>query len=57
MLWRASLGWYAFLLLGVPLVFYAAALWQGWRFGDPPHFASLSGWLVAVLLMAIKGPS
>lgn len=56
LLWRASFGWYAFLFLGVPLVFYVAALWQGWRFGDPPHFASLSGWLVAALLMAIKGP-
>ncbi|MDI5892374.1 CPBP family intramembrane glutamic endopeptidase [Halomonas rhizosphaerae] len=56
LLWRASLGWYAFLLLGVPLVFYAAALLQGWRFGNPPDFASLSAWLVAALLMVIKGP-
>ncbi|MDI5920086.1 CPBP family intramembrane metalloprotease [Halomonas sp. LR5S13] len=56
LLWRASLGWYAFLLLGVPLLFYAAALLQGWRFGNPPDFASLSAWLVAALLMVIKGP-
>jgi len=56
LLWRASIAWYALLIIGIPLVFYAAAAMQGQRFTDPFPFDSLAAYLLAALLMAIKGP-
>ena len=56
LIWRASIGWYALMFIGIPLVFYAAADFQGWRLTDPFPFPSVPGYLTAAFLMAIKGP-
>jgi len=55
-LWRCSLPWYSFLILGIPLIFYTASgLQNGWL-TDPFPFSSWQALLTASLFMAIKGP-
>lgn len=56
LIWRSSIGWYALMIIGIPVVFYAAAALQGRRFTDPFPFPSIPGYLTAAFLMAIKGP-
>lgn len=56
LLWRCSWRWYAFLLLGVPLVFYAGSYLKGNISGAAFPFAAVSSFLVALVLVAIKGP-
>ena len=56
LLWRCSLAWYAFLILGIPLLFYAGALWKGNLFTESFPFVSFQSLLTALLLSAIKGP-
>lgn len=56
LLWRTSPAWYALILLGIPLIYYAAAMLQGQSFSDPFPFASVFAYLMAAFLMAIKGP-
>lgn len=56
LLWRAPWAWYAFLLLGVPLVFYAGAWIKTGSFGFTFSFESAPAFLTALLLIAIKGP-
>ncbi len=56
LLWRCSLPWYAFVLLGLPLVFYAGSAWKGNLFTEPFPFSSFKSLLAALLLGAIKGP-
>lgn len=56
LLWRCSAGWYAFLLLGVPLIFIAGSAIRGNLLEAPLAFASLPTILLALLLAAIKGP-
>lgn len=55
-LWRAGLPWYLFLLLGLPLLFYAGAAWKGTLFTDPFPLDPVSALFPALLLSAIKGP-
>ena len=55
-LWRCSVGWYAFLLVGIPLLFFAGSAVKGNLPADPLPFASLQALIAAMLLMAIKGP-
>jgi len=56
LLWRCSWGWLVFLVIGLPLVFYAGFFIKGQQLDDPFPFPSLAGYLVAALLMAVKGP-
>lgn len=56
LLWRCSLGWYAFLIVGVPLIFIIGAALKGSLFSEPFPFDSVQALLVALLLAAIKGP-
>ena len=56
LLWRCSLLWYAFLIIGIPLVFYGGSAWKGNLFNEPFPFSSIQALLVALLLAAIKGP-
>lgn len=57
MLWRCPLSWYAFLLLGIPLVFYLGAALQGNGLaGQGKEFATVPALLAALALAAIKGP-
>ncbi len=55
-LWRCSLYWYAFLLIGLPVVFYAGAAWKGTLVSDPFQFSSAGALVTAMLLGIIKGP-
>ena len=55
-LWRCSPLWYAFLVVGVPLLFYGGAALKGNLFAEPFPFASFQALLIALLLAAIKGP-
>lgn len=56
LLWRCSWLWYAFLLCGVPLVFFAGSFLKG-NFSEASFtFSSLSSFLIALVLIAIKGP-
>ncbi len=56
LLWRCSFGWYAFLLVGIPLLFFAGSAVKGNLFAEPLPFASLQSLVVAMVLMAVKGP-
>ncbi|MEE4607396.1 MAG: CPBP family intramembrane glutamic endopeptidase, partial [Desulfobacteraceae bacterium] len=55
-LWRASIHWYVLLIVVVPLVFHAAALFKDGAHGLLFPFASVSSYLLALLRMAFKGP-
>ena len=55
-LWRCSRLWYAFLIIGLPLVFYGGSAWKGNLFTDPFPFPSYQPLLMALLLSMIKGP-
>lgn len=56
LLWRCSLSWYAFLLIGIPLIFYCGSAMKETLFEDPFPFHSLQSLLGALLFAAIKGP-
>ncbi len=56
LLWRCSPWWYAFLIVGVPVVFIAGAAMRGTLLTDPFPFATVSSMLVGLGLAAIKGP-
>ena len=56
LLWRVSIQWYILLIVVVPLVFYAAALVKEGAYDTLFPFPSVLTYLVALLLMAIKGP-
>lgn len=53
---RCSWPWYAFLLLGVPLVFFVGAFFKGNLSEAAFPFSSASSFLVALVFIAIKGP-
>lgn len=55
-LWRVSIAWYAFLCIGVPLIFYIGAALRGTLFSDPFPFTSAGALITALGLAAIKGP-
>lgn len=54
--WRCSAGWYVFLIVVLPLVFYVGAAIKGTLFTNPWPFPSLGSLFAALLLSAIKGP-
>lgn len=56
LLWRCAWPWYAFMLLGVPLVFFAGSFVKGNLSEATFPFSSISSFLVALVLIAIKGP-
>lgn len=56
LLWRCSPWWYAFLIVGVPVVFIGGAAMRGTLFTDSFPFATGSSMLVGLGLAAIKGP-
>lgn len=56
LLWRCSLAWYAFLVIGIPLLFFGGSALKGNLFTEPFPFSSFQTLLVALLLMVIKGP-
>ena len=56
LLWRCSPWWYAFLIVGIPVIFIAGAAMRGTLLTDPFPFATMSSMLIALGLAAIKGP-
>jgi uncharacterized protein len=54
LLWRCSLGWYAYLLAGIPLIYVTAAVAQGVEVSMP--FTSLGALLAAMGFMLVLGP-
>jgi membrane protease YdiL (CAAX protease family) len=56
LLWRCSWAWYGFLVVGIPLIFFAGAAVQGHPPAERLGFDTLSALLSALLFMAIKGP-
>ena len=55
-LWRTSLPWYSFLILGIPLIFYAGAAIKGTLPVKPFPFPTFQSLVTALLLAGIKGP-
>jgi len=56
LLWRAHWGWYAYLLVGIPFLFYAGAALKGNLFTEPFPFASAKETLAALVFMMVLGP-
>ena len=56
LLWRCTTAWYAFLIIGVPLIFIGGSALRGNLFTEPFPFMSFHTLLAALVLAAIKGP-
>jgi membrane protease YdiL (CAAX protease family) len=56
LLWRCSLSWYAFIIIGIPLIFIGGSYLKGNLFTDPFPFSSFSAILFATFFAIIKGP-
>lgn len=56
LLWRCSSAWYAFLIIGVPLIFIVGSVIRGNLLTEPFPFMSFHTLLAALALAAIKGP-
>jgi membrane protease YdiL (CAAX protease family) len=56
LIWRCSVAWYAFLIIGVPLIFIGGSALRGNLLAEPFPFASFQALLVALTFAAIKGP-
>jgi hypothetical protein len=54
--WRCSPAWYAFLILGIPLIFIVGSALNGNLLAQPFPFASFDALLLGLALAAIKGP-
>jgi len=56
LIWRSSPAWYAFVIAGIPLLFYAGSALKGNLFSEPFPFSSLQALPGALLSAGIKGP-
>lgn len=56
LLWRAHRGWYAYILIGIPFLFYSGAALKGNLFTDPFPFTSIGATLSALAFMMVLGP-
>ncbi len=56
LLWRCNAAWYAFLIIGIPLVFIGGSALRGNLLTEPFPFASMQSVFAALFLAAIKGP-
>jgi membrane protease YdiL (CAAX protease family) len=56
LLWRCSAAWYAFLIIGIPLIFIGGSALRGNLLTEPFPFASMQSVFAALVLAAIKGP-
>ncbi len=56
LLWRCGAGWYAFLIIGIPLIFIVGSALRGNLFTETFPFASLHALFVGLFVAAIKGP-
>jgi len=56
LLWKVHWGWYAYLLIGIPLLFYAGAALKGNLFTDPFPFSPWYEVLPVLAFMLVLGP-
>jgi uncharacterized protein len=56
LLWRCSLAWYVFLIIGIPLLFFSGSVLKGNLFAAPFPFASFQSLFGALAFTALKGP-
>src|SRR6056297_2238990 len=56
LLWRCTTAWYAFLIIGIPLLFIGGSALRGNLFTAPFPFSSVQALIVGLILAAIKGP-
>ncbi len=56
LIWRSPPAWYAFLLLGIPLLFFSGSALKGNLFATPFPFSSVQSLFIALTFTAIKGP-
>ena len=56
LLWRCGAAWYAFLIIGIPLIFIGGSTLRGNLLTEPFPFATFQALLVALVFAAIKGP-
>lgn len=56
LLWRCHAAWYAFLIIGVPVIFIGGSAVRGNLLAETFPFASFQALVVALILAAIKGP-
>ena len=56
LLWRCSAAWYAFLIIGIPLIFIIGSALRGNLLSELFPFDSFKPMLVALALAAVKGP-
>lgn len=56
LLWRCSLAWYAFVIVGIPLLFFGGSALKGNLFDDLFPFASFQIFLLALAMAMAKGP-
>ena len=56
LLWRCSAAWYAFLVIGIPLLFITGSALRGNLFSDQFPFPSVQSLIVGLILASIKGP-
>ena len=48
LLWRCSLSWYAFLIIGIPLIFIGGSALKGNLFTEPFPFSSFQSFIVVL---------
>ncbi|NJM67198.1 MAG: hypothetical protein HC851_16750 [Acaryochloris sp. RU_4_1] len=53
LLWRCPLAWYAFLTVGIPLLFYSGSALKGNLFAEPFPFTSVQSLILALALTMI----
>jgi membrane protease YdiL (CAAX protease family) len=56
LLWRCSPAWYAFLLIGIPLIYYAGSAVKGNLLDNPVPFSGVGEMFGAMAFMLILGP-
>jgi uncharacterized protein len=55
-LWRCPPAWYAFLLVGIPLMFFGGSALKGNLFADPLPFSSFQALILSLSLTLVIGP-
>jgi hypothetical protein len=56
LLWRCSVAWYAFLIIGIPLIFIGGSALRGNLFTEPFPFTSPQALSVALFLFSLMNP-
>ncbi len=56
LLWRCSVAWYAFLIIGIPLIFITGSWLRGNLITEQFPYESIQALLLALFLATIKGP-